>query len=263
MTNIDLRPVVGDEEGEEATTPEAAIVPSIICSVVVPALNVRSGPGLQYEIIGKVRTTDGGAMTVNVTGRSADNEWLTVDPSVADNGWINNSPSFITCSGDLVGLPIVEAPAPPTPQSTVVGQPAIVTETTNAPPDAALPDIPATTEEGAVPTEQSADGTTTTEGSTSVPAGQAVLVVNNGFQYEMRFTLDQVYRTEQGPSEFDLQPGASVSIAVFPGDVPFTASSPWRGLSGNAVVHVDPDQSLTLWLRFEPETGGNWKLGWN
>jgi hypothetical protein len=79
----------------------------------------------------------------------------------------------------------------------------------------------------------------------------------------MRFTLDQMYRTVQGPSEFDLQPGQSISILVFPGSIPFTASSPWNGLSGNASLQAAPNQSVTLWLRFDPEQGGTWVLRWN
>jgi hypothetical protein len=249
LTTIDLRPVVG--EAEEAATAETASPQGILCSVVVPALNVRSGPGLQYDIISKVRTTDGGAVTVSVTGRSADNQWLTVEPSVAENGWINNSPSFINCSGDLVSLPVVEAPPPPTPQPASVVQ------------------SPAGTADGNGATQpeatESTTATTTTDSAAApvVPNGQAVLVVNNGFQHEMRFTLDQTFRPDPGPSEYDLQPGASVSIVVFPGDIAFTASSPWSGLSGNATIHADANQSLPLWLRFEPDTDGSWVLRWN
>jgi hypothetical protein len=276
-TSIDLRPVVGagesDSEGEgenatvaseDAATAEVAIAgPSIMCSVVVPALNIRSGPGLQYDIIGKVRTTDGSAGTVNVTGRSADNEWLTVDPTVVENGWINNSPSFITCSSDVGSLPIVEAPATPTPQPASVvespqnNDPSIVVVNTPTVPDTG-------TEEATAPVEGTPEAAPEeTPTAPAIPDGQAMLVVNNGFQHEMRFTLDQMYRTLEGPSEFDLQPGQSLSIVVFPGDIPFTASSPWSGLSGNASVHVDANQSLTLWLRFEPEQGGNWVFRWN
>ena len=79
----------------------------------------------------------------------------------------------------------------------------------------------------------------------------------------MRFTLDQMYRPIDGPSEFDLQPGGSINIVVYPGDIPFTASSPWSSLSANATVHATADESLTLWLRFEPEQGGSWVFAYN
>lgn len=260
-TTIDLRPVVG--EGEEAETAEVAspTVPSIVCNVVVPALNVRSGPGLQYDIIGKVRTTDGTAVTVGVTGRSTDNEWLTIEPSVAEGGWINNSPSFIVCNGDVLGLPIVEAPAPPTPQAAPIVEAPVSNDTTIVVPETQETPILATGEQTPAPVEDAAESATPT--GPEIPDGQALLLVNNGFQHEMRFTLDQMYRPQDGPSEFDIQPGGSIAIVVYPGDIPFTASTPWSGLSSNASVHVDANQSLTLWLRFESEPGGTWVFRWN
>jgi hypothetical protein len=258
MTTIDLRPVVGEGE-ESAAAAISTQAPSIMCSVVVPALNIRSGPGLQYDIIGKVRTTDGSSGTVDVVGRSADNEWLTVDPESAEGGWINNSPSFITCSSDVMSLPVVEAPPPPTPQPVIVAPAAPSNETTGVPQDAQIAQPPATE----TPSPSATGAVTPTASAPVVPAGQGLLVINNGFQHVVRFTLDQLYRPIEGPSEYDLQPGESISIAVFPGDIAFSASTPWSGLAGNASVHVEADQSLTLWLRFEPEPGGNWALRWN
>ncbi|MCB0182738.1 MAG: hypothetical protein KDE31_00655, partial [Caldilineaceae bacterium] len=265
QTTIELRPVVGEVESESeavaSTTEVVARTPAIRCSVVVPALNVRSGPGLQYDIIGKVRTTDGSAVTVNVTGRSFDNEWLEVEPAVANGGWINNSPSFITCTGDLLSLPTVEAPDPPTQQAPLIVESPPVTDAPvieSSPTGESNEPVPAVEEA----TEVTAEETPTVEEEQGIPAGQSVLAVNNGFQHEMRFTLDQQYRPQDGPSEFDLQPGQTLNIVVFPGDIPFTASSPWGGLTGNASVRVEPDQALSLWLRFEAEQGGSWVFRW-
>jgi hypothetical protein len=69
----------------------------------------------------------------------------------------------------------------------------------------------------------------------------------------------------EGASEFDLQPGESVQILVYPGQIAFTASSPWNRLSGNAELFVEADQSIPLWLRFDPDPGGSsqWYLAWN
>ncbi|HXF63885.1 MAG TPA: hypothetical protein VNK95_19835 [Caldilineaceae bacterium] len=264
VMSIDLRPVVADvaAPSELAAAAEATLAPApgeIICRLAVPVLNVRSGPGLQYEIVDKVRTTEAEPATVAVTGRSADSQWLTVAPSVAEDGWITASPSFVTCDGDLNSLPVVEAPAPPpTPEPVATAQ--------ESAPVVVLPE-----EEPSEPNtepqpqpEQPEAPPAQPEANAAIPEGQALLVVNNGFQHDIRFTLDQQFRPQEGPSEYDLPPGGSVSIVVYPGRVAFTASSPWGGLSGNAEIQVEANQAVPLWLRFEPDPGnsGQWLLAW-
>ena len=240
-------------ESNVATSPVAS-GPQVICSLEVPALNIRSGPGLQYDITGKVRTTGAEAATVAVVARSADEQWLVVDPAVAEDGWITSSASFITCDGDTRVLPLAETPPLPTPVPSIVEEPATGTGDDLA---AGAPiTAPAA---GEIVTDTN---TAETPGAPAIPPGQAVLVVNNGFQYEIRFTIDQTFRPNEGPSEYDLQPGSSVSIVVYPGQVAFTASSPWSSLSGNAELTIEPDTALPLWLRFEQD-GNAWVLRWN
>ncbi len=255
ITTIDLRPVV--DAGGEYIAP----APEVVCQAQVPAINVRSGPGLQYEIIGKVREQAGEPGRVVVVGRSVDRQWFAVADSVAPDGWVTASPSFILCTGDADQLPIVEfsggtlaatptpAPVAQTPQNVDQEE---AEQATDAPPAAA----DAAQDEQPVASDAQPEA--------GIPEGLAMLVVNNGFQFDMRFTIDQQYRPIEGPSEFDLLPGESVSILVFPGQIAFTASSPWNGLSGNSDLNVAGDQSITLWLRFEPDEGdsGEWNLAW-
>lgn len=268
ITTLDLRPIVAGVEqtptpqatsAQDGSTPQAAtpvpapIAGQINCRLLVPTLNVRSGPGLLYDIIDKVRSGEQPG-TVAVDGRSVDSEWLTVVPGTVLDGWITASTNFITCDGNLASLPMVEAPAPPpTPELAVIPEP--------APGDAPAPQTPA---EPAPDAPVPGETTTPATDGPAIPPGQAVLLVNNGFDFDIRFTLDQRYRPLEGPSEYDLAPGASVAIVVFPGQVDFSASSPWSGLSGNASLHLEADQSLTLWLRFIPDPGGSdqWTLVW-
>jgi hypothetical protein len=44
--------------------------------------------------------------------------------------------------------------------------------------------------------------------------------------------------------------------------VAFSASTPWRGLAGNADFFIDSQQSRVLWLTFvpDPDGSGNWLL---
>ena len=277
ITTVDLRPVLD-------TTGSAIAAPAqVICDLRVPTLNIRSGPGLQYEIVGKIRGTDTEAGSVAVTAHSADGLWYAVAETVAENGWVTGNPDFIQCRTNTEDLPIAEftgAPLAPTPVPTlppVVEQPQPeVNEPAAQPAPVEQPDVaevPAPEEplpEEQAPEEPIVDDTgalTPTEetAQTGIPEGLAMLVVNNGFQYPIRFTVDQSYRPIEGPSEFDLEPGASTNVIVFPGTVAFTASSPWNGLSGNADITIDADQSAVLWLRFEaePDDSSQWNLAWN
>jgi hypothetical protein len=270
VTLIDLRPVIAGVVAEAAESAESAVLPpasgpSIACRLLVPALNIRSGPGLQYDIIGKVRSEGTEPMEIAVTGRSADNEWMTVDPAVITGGWINNNANFVTCMGNVSSLPIAEAPATPAPPVAVVpDSPATsATDPTALAPVAPQPE----SAEAAPPATAEATPEVTVEATpepvddgSAIPLGQSLLVINNGFEHEMRFTIDQSYRPDDGPSEYDLQPGASVTLVVYPGNVAFTASSAWNGLSQNAELFVERDQALTLWLRFERDAGGSWQF---
>jgi len=272
ITTVDLRPVL-DTNGSAIAAPA-----QVICDLRVPTLNIRSGPGLQYEIVGKIRGTDTESGSVAVTAHSADGLWYVVAETVAKDGWVTGNPDFIQCRTNTEDLPIAEytgAPPAPTPVPTsppVVSQPQPeVSEPASQPSPVEQPDVAeAPAPEEPVAEEPAVDDTgtlTPTEetAQTAIPEGLAMLIVNNGFQYPIRFTVDQSYRPIEGPSEFDLEPGASTNVIVFPGTVAFTASSPWNGLSGNAELNVDADQTAVLWLRFEaePNDSSQWNLAWN
>ena len=206
-----------------------------ICRLAVPALNVRSGPGLEFEIVKKVRSTEIEIASVIVTGRTEDGQWLEVDERVATGGWVIAGVEYLTCDGDTAALPVVaESELPPTPT------PLPIVEVVPAAEGA----VEGVVESGPItPVVEAPAGPV-------APAGYALLSVQNSFDRDMRFTLDQRFRVELGPSEIDLAPGASVSFVVFPGVIGFTASTPWQGISGNAEVILEADQARALYLYF-------------
>lgn len=286
VTDMQLAPVLGTEVAAPAltATPAAATVAStetitaattdagaaapvpaaapattsgIVCRLAVPTLNVRSGPGLEFAVIGKIMTTGETPATVTVVGRTETGEWLQVDERQANGGWIINGDAYVTCDASTATLAAVPAsllPATPTP-------------------DPALAVAPAPSGDGGsvsetIPEDGSAEATTEDGGESApvapqpsgAPAGLALLVVQNSFEQPLRFTLDQRYRVAEGPSEVDLAPGQSTSYIVYPGVIAFSASSAWRSLSGNAEILLEADQQHPLYLIFVPDPGeeGKW-----
>lgn len=236
------------------TQPGVATVP-MVCTVLVPALNVRSGPGLEYEILTKVRGTESEPGDILVVGRDLTGQWLAVDNRVAAGGWITGSASFVECQGDTAALPeteIADGRLAATP-TTAVAEPVV---------EAAEPETPGEGEVAEVPADETPTTTATTPITSTIPDGQALLIINNGFDQVVRFTLDQRFRVTEGPSEYDLQPGQSVSIFVIPGQIAFSASSPWRSLSGNDDFFIDNQQARDLWIFFvpDPDGSGDWLL---
>jgi hypothetical protein len=228
----------------------------------VPALNVRSGPGLGFEIVRKVRTSGVDVATIVVVARTSDTQWLKVDERVATGGWVISGDEYLTCDGDVNALPVVaesELPATPVPTpAPIVAQPEPAPAVEPSSDEASADDQPAEGEgdgagEGAPAEDPVAQG---------IPAGQGLLVVNNGFDQTIRFTLDQIFRVEPGASEVDLAPGQSATFVVFPGTIRFSVSSPWRALAGNAEFILEPDTQRSLWIAFIPDEGepGNFIL---
>ncbi len=254
LSSLTLRPVLAGV-GEEAIEDVVENTPAqIICSVLVPALNVRSGPGLEYEIVAKIRGTDEEPATIVVIGQNETGEWLAVAERIADGGWVTGSLNYVACEGDFAVLPVSEITdgrLAPTPEPVAVA------------PQAETP-VEGDAEAETVPVE-STDAVSETAAVGTAPAapeGLAAMQVRNDFDHVMRFTIDQNFRPESGPSEYDLEPGQSASFVVWPGLVAFSASSPWRGLSGNAEIFVEPDTGRQVKLTFIPDPDGSdsWDL---
>ena len=85
--------------------------PQASCLLRVPTLNVRSGPGLEFPVVAKVRGTDEQPGSVVVVGFDASQQWMQVTDRIAPGGWVTSNPDFIICTGDLAALPVQGAPA--------------------------------------------------------------------------------------------------------------------------------------------------------
>lgn len=76
--------------------------------VIVPNLNLRAGPGVDYEVIGSLVEGD----TLDIQGRTAGKDWLEVSTTSNFEGWV--SAEYVQINEDPEAIPIVEPPAIPT-----------------------------------------------------------------------------------------------------------------------------------------------------
>ncbi|MBK8799632.1 MAG: hypothetical protein IPM07_26500 [Anaerolineales bacterium] len=266
LTTVTLQGIIASS-GETVKAP-----PQALCRLRVPTLNVRNGPGLEFPIIAKIRGTESEPGSVIVVGFDATQTWMQVTERVARDGWVTADPEFILCEGDLAQLPVdgqpaaalataapTEEVAPPAPtESVAVAEPteaAVVEENATSEEPPVVEEAPAPSEAPPAEAETPTEEATPMPQVAEVPEGLARIVVNNGFDQVMRFTLDQKFRPERDnlTGEWDLEPGASITILVYPGMVAFTASTPWRGLSDNADFLINEKEERVLWLYFVPD----------
>jgi len=98
-------------------TPElpTATVPTIPSLKTLTDLNIRSGPGFDYDLIGLLPSET----SAEISGRSEDQQWWQIRFAlvVEGVGWVSADPAYSTTT-NVDGVPIVAAPPlPPTPTS--------------------------------------------------------------------------------------------------------------------------------------------------
>jgi hypothetical protein len=76
-----------------------------MCTIATSAkLNVRGGPGTNFPASFSLSKGD----TVEPLGHSPDGEWIKIGlQEREDQGWIANSPDFVTCNTDINALPVI------------------------------------------------------------------------------------------------------------------------------------------------------------
>jgi uncharacterized protein YraI len=87
-------------------------------NLVAPgAVNIRSGPGLNYAVIGTLNAN----ITMPIVGRNADATWWQIEITNGTIGWVSNA---VVSASNTGGVPVVEAPPPPPSPTPVSAQPA-------------------------------------------------------------------------------------------------------------------------------------------
>lgn len=185
------------------------------------AVNVRSGPGTQYDVIGALQPPD----EARVTGRNADASWLAIEYA-GGTGWVNAG--VVEVLGDPLRAPLAE----PAPQRT----PASRGETATPPPPTATP-VPARTPAAAGATATIPVGTTTPAAALPDLVPLAAGLSANG-----RVTVT-IGNTGQGPLT-----GRNVSIVGVDaaGNVLFSQLT--------APLTIAPGAAVTVELAYSPAT---------
>ncbi len=100
--------IAGSVESLQSAAQEAVLSgPSAI--VIVDRLNVRSGPGTNFNRVGAV--TNGEALIV--TGQYNNCSWLQIVTPASVEGWVSGSSQYVTLNARCADIPAASAPAAP------------------------------------------------------------------------------------------------------------------------------------------------------
>jgi len=116
--------VIATSVAPVTAVPATAVPPTIapatpiqgaVLSVTAETLNVRSGPGTSYAILGRLKAGD----QVQIVGISPDGQWVVIN-FVQRQGWVLVSASLNTILGNIQSVPVVNPPATPIPPTATV-----------------------------------------------------------------------------------------------------------------------------------------------
>jgi ABC-type branched-subunit amino acid transport system substrate-binding protein len=109
--------------------------------VNVNVLNVRTGPGFNYEKIGEVQLDE----TYRVLGAAADYQWVVIDFQ-GGVGWVKTE--FVDILGDLADVSVIQPPPSPTPAATATvtlpPNPDVLIDSVTLNPQSPIPGVPFT-----------------------------------------------------------------------------------------------------------------------
>jgi hypothetical protein len=100
-------------------TPTSTITPTPAPDAAVVSaygLNLRSGPGIDYDLVGSLRNGE----ALNIQGRTINNRWIKIiSVNRGIQGWVSALPEYVQINVDWIDIPVVTAPPTPTPTSTL------------------------------------------------------------------------------------------------------------------------------------------------
>lgn len=177
-TNIPDQPSGTSTSGAPPPTPEGGFLPTAEPCSLEPTLratangiNVRSGPGLDYEVVGTLLFNE----VRPIIGRAAQAPWWQATLADGTIGWVSNS--LVEVSGYVGDVPVLDAPALESGATVTPGTPWAPTPRPQCtPPPSTTPTLMAATVATGTPTaagesgpEEVAPGTLEEEESSPTP----------------------------------------------------------------------------------------------
>lgn len=108
----DIQNAAEDNELVSTEAVSTSVLPQL--SVLVQRLNVRAGPGTNYEILGQVGESD----LLTITDSNSDGSWYQICCIDEQVGWVSNNPEYIQLANNKVNSPTHDI-ATPTPVTQV------------------------------------------------------------------------------------------------------------------------------------------------
>jgi hypothetical protein len=196
----------------------------------VPALNVRSGPGTQYSLIGQL-TQSAPAEIVGQTSAGQGQWWqIRFANGPGGVGWVTADPAFVTVR-NTAAVPVVSVPTPQLPEVTALP--------TNTP-------SPAPTATAAAPREQ----------VIRAPAGKTLLIASNRSMANQPALLNlSDGKSVGGGDRVEVPAGGEVQLVLEPDFYRAVWSSPGPrgGFANGADFTAVADKIMVMWI--VPEEG--------
>lgn len=195
--------------------------PSLIVNIT--ALNVRSGPGTQYKVLGQI-TQSSQPEIIGLANIGQGVWWQIRVPALPGGiGWVSANPIFTTAL-NTSSVPRVNPPPVATPTPTT-----------------------------AIPTA-SPSATPTTAVVIRAPAGKTLLIVSNRslINQPARLTLSGG-KSVGGGREIDPAPNSEVQIVLEPDFYRALWSAPWKSFARGADFTATPGKVMVMWI--VPEEG--------
>ncbi|MCL4295821.1 MAG: FHA domain-containing protein [Anaerolineae bacterium] len=202
--------------------PATSTSPGALLTLNVPALNVRSGPGTQYSLIGQL--TQSAPAEIIGQASAEQGQWWQIrfanGPGGA--GWVTADPAFVTTS-NTAAVPVVSVPTPQLPEVTV--------QPTNTP-------LPAPT--ATAPREQ----------VIRAPAGKTLLIASNRSMANHPALLTLEGESVGGGDRVEVPADGEVQLVLEPDFYRATWSSPGPrgGFASGADFTAVADKIMVMWV---------------